>query len=102
MYINFARISQLYAKEGKDSNGKTIPRETLKYYLEHSPEFCGTAKSVRFKLIETPQGYMSSTDESAKSKVTTAMIFDYDMIKDNYNINLDITSGYAEEDEDKL
>ena len=45
---------------------------------------------------------MSSTDESAKSKVTTAMIFDYDMIKDNYNINLDITSGYAEEDEDKL
>lgn len=102
LYINFARISQLYAKEGKDSNGKTIPRETLKYYLEHSPEFCGTAKSVRFKLIETPQGYMSSTDESAKSKVTTAMIFDYDMIKDNYNINLDITSGYAEEDEDKL
>ena len=100
LYINFARISQLYAKEGKDANGKTIPRETLKYYLEHSPEFCGTAKSVRFTLIETPQGYISASEETKKSKVTTAMIFDYDMICENYNINLDVTTGKIDEEDD--
>ena len=104
LYINFARISQLYAKEGKDSNGKTIPRETLKYYLEHSPEFCGTAKSVRFTLIESPLGHMSASEETKKSKVTTAMIFDYDMVCENYNVNLDITTGKVddEDDEEKL
>lgn len=100
LYINFKRISQLYAKEGKDTNGKIIPRETLKYYLEHSPEFLGTAKSMRFKMIETPQGYTPADGESARSKVTTAMIFDYDMIKENYNIDIDIASGYDETDED--
>lgn len=100
LYINFARISQLYAKEGKDSNGKTIPRETLKYYLEHSPEFCGTAKSVRFTLIESPLGHMSASEETKKSKVTTAMIFDYDMICENYNINLDVTTGKVDDEDD--
>lgn len=101
LYINFKRISQLYAKEGKDAAGKTIPRETLKYYLEHSPEFLGTAKSMRFKMIETPQGYTPADGESARSKVTTAMIFDYSMIKDNYNIDIDIASGYNDAEDDE-
>ena len=101
LYINFSRISQLYAKEGRDTAGKTIPRETLKYYLEHTPEFLGTAKSMRFKLIETPQGYTPSDGDTAKSKVTTAMIFDYDMIKENYNIDIDISSGYTENDDEE-
>lgn len=99
LYINFNRISQLYAKEGKDANGKIIPRETLKYYLEHSPEFLGTARSMRFKMIESPQGYTPADGESARSKVTTAMIFDYDMIKENYNIDIDISRGYDEDDD---
>ncbi len=101
LYINFSRISQLYAKEGRDTAGKTIPRDTLKYYLEHSPEFLGTAKSMRFKMIETPQGYTPSDGDTAKSKVTTAMIFDYDMIKENYNIDIDISSGYTENDDEE-
>lgn len=91
----------MYAKEGKDAAGKTIPRETLKYYLEHSPEFLGTAKSMRFKMIETPQGYTPADGESARSKVTTAMIFDYSMIKDNYNIDIDIASGYNDAEDDE-
>ena len=99
LYINFSRISQLYAKESRDGNGKTIPRETLKYYLEHSPEFCGTAKSVRFTLIESPSGLMSS-GESKKSRVTTAMIFDYKMICENHNINLNVTTGNVNDDEE--
>ena len=73
----------------------------MKYYLEHSPEFLGTAKSMRFKMIETPNGYAPSDGDTAKSKVTTAMIFDYDMIKDNYNIDIDISSGYTENDDEE-
>lgn len=97
LYINFSRIAQLYQKDGKDSNGKTIPKESLKYYLEHSKEFLGTAKSMRFKVIENPQGFVPTNDDHAKSKVTTAMIFDYEEIKENYNIDIEITAGYSEE-----
>ena len=56
---------------------------------------------MRFKMIETPQGYTPSVGDTAKSKVTTAMIFDYDMIKENYNIDIDISSGYTENDDDE-
>ena len=49
-----------------------IPRDSLKYYLEHSPEFIGTAKSMRFKLLEN-KTYVSSNPETGKSRVTTAM-----------------------------
>lgn len=93
LYINFQRISSLYEKEGRESGGKTIPRETLKYYLEHSPEFMGTAKCMRFKLIENASGYISSNPAVGKTKVTTAMIFDYDAIKESYGIDIDV-SGY--------
>ena len=95
LYIAIQRVSQLYEKEGRETNGRVIPRETLKYYLEHSPEFIGTAKSVRFRLIENSQGYVNPNPETAKSRVTTAMIFDYDALKENYGLNLDI-SGYYE------
>ncbi len=97
LYINFQRISQLYEKEGRESGGKTIPRETLKYYLEHSPEFLGTAKSMRFKLIENASGYVPSNPEQAKTKVTTAMIFDYDAIKEAYSIDIEVGAYQSEE-----
>lgn len=97
LYINFSRIAQLYAKEGRDSNGKIIPKETLKYYLEHSQEFLGTCRSMRFKVIENAQGY-TPDDDRARSKVTTAMIFDYNAIRENYNIDIDINPIYSEDD----
>ena len=97
LYINFSRIAQLYAKEGRDSNGKIIPKETLKYYLEHSQEFLGTCRSMRFKVIENAQGY-TPDDDRARSKVTTAMIFDYNAILENYNIDIDINPIYSEDD----
>ena len=87
--------SALYMKEGKDVNGKVIPRDSLKYYLEHSPEFIGTAKSMRFKLLEN-KTYVSSNPETGKSRVTTAMVFDYDALKVNYGIDLDISTDTLE------
>lgn len=94
IYLAFQRISALYMKEGKDVNGKVIPRDSLKYYLEHSPEFVGTAKSMRFKLLENK--YVSSNPETGKSRVTTAMVFDYDALKVSYGIDLDISTEALE------
>lgn len=99
LLINFKRIASLYQKEGKDAQGKTIPTETLRYYLEHSPEFMGTCEKVKFKLMENQQGWTPQEAEKTKVKVTTAMVFDYDSIVSNYGINLDISTGYIDEDE---
>ena len=94
LYLNFRRTSQLYAIESKSAGRKVIPSDTLKYYLEHSPEYVGTLNSWRFKQIETSSGYMSSKLE----KISTAMVFDYSMLKENYDINLDVMQGYQEDE----
>lgn len=96
--INFPRLAHLYAAEGKATDSKTIPRDTLKYYLTHSPEFLGTAKSMRFRMIENVSGYMAEDNECGKSKVTTSMVFDYDAIREAYGIDIDVARGYKEED----
>lgn len=97
--INFPRLAHMYAAEGKAIDGKTIPRDTLKYYLEHSPEFLGTAKSMRFRVIENVSGYFAEDQECGKSKVTTSMIFDYEAIRESYGIDIDIARGYKEEED---
>lgn len=99
LFINFKRLSSLYVKEGKDCVGKTIPADSLKYYLENSAEFVGRAKSVRFRLIETPTGYTPSSPDAGQSKVTTAMVFDYDALKENYDIDLDVEQGYKDDND---
>lgn len=99
LFLNYSRVAQLYAREGRESGGKVIPRETLKYYLEHSPEFMGTAKSVRFRMIESPSGYMPSNPDTGQSKVTTAMIFDYEAIVESYGIDINVSSGYRDDDD---
>ena len=90
LFLSFSRVASLYSKETRDSGSKSIPAESLKFYLEKSDEFLGTAKSVRFKMVDTPQGYIGAT--SSKTKVTTAMIFDYDAIIDKYGIDIDIVT----------
>ena len=92
--------SALYIREGKDCAGKTIPADTLKYYLENSAEYVGRAKSVRFRLIENQQGYTPLNPDAGQSKVTTAMVFDYDALTENYGIDLDIDQGYKEDEDE--
>lgn len=98
LFLSFSRVASLYSKETRDSGSKSIPAESLKFYLEKSDEFCGTAKSVRFKMVDTPQGYIGAT--SMKTKVTTAMIFDYDAIVERYGIDIDIVSGAVDDEPD--
>ena len=97
LFLSFSRVASLYSKETRDSGNKSIPAESLKFYLEKSDEFLGTAKSIRFRMVDTPQGYIGAT--SSKSKVTTAMIFDYDAIIEKYGIDIDIVTDQSASDD---
>lgn len=101
LFVNFKRIAQLYSKEGKESGGKIIPKDSLRYYLANSPEFCGTALSMRFRKIENQAGYAPSNPDSGSSTVNTAMIFDYDMLLQNYDISLDVETGFHDDVEEE-
>ena len=67
------------------------------YYLENSKEYMGKKTSVRFKNIQrgvevqkietTPTGGISYKKTSTPD---IALCFDYKMIKDTYNINLEV------------
>lgn len=67
------------------------------YYLENSKEYMGKKNSVRFKNIQrgvevqkietTPTGGISYKKTSTPD---IALCFDYKMIKDTYNINLEV------------
>lgn len=98
LFVNFKRVAGLYQKEGRESQGKTLPSDTLKYYLEHSSEFVGTCEKVKFKLIENQTGY--TNPNAPKTKVTTAMVFDYDALVDNYGISLDVLTSPGSDDDD--
>ncbi len=100
LYINFERLASLYAQENRATNGKTIPKNSLRYYLQKAPEFMGTANGCRFKLIESTQGYIPTTETNTKSRVLKAMIFDYDKLVEKYNINIEIED--FKEDEPKF
>lgn len=76
LYINFQKIVQVVYQ---NSPQKLIPKETMKHYLEHCPEYLGTLKSMRFKV-----------QNSNLSKVNSAMIFNYNLLKENYSINLEL------------
>ena len=92
LYIVFPRLSALYMKEGKEIDGKVIPRDSLKYYLEQSPEFIGTVKGMRFKIVENPNNMSSTNTSVGKTWNTAAMVFDYEAIKAGYGIDLDISN----------
>jgi len=95
LFINFNRLSSLYWKECKDMQ-HAIPKESLKYYLEHSPEYLGTILAMKFKQPDNQLGYAPSDPSMAKTRTTTAMVFDYDAIVDNYGISLEIATGFRD------
>lgn len=97
LFLNFNRPSMLYSKEVRESGSKGIPRDTLKYYLEHSREYIGTLKSERFYVIDTAGGFVRNGGN--KSKPYMAMVFDYEKIEELYGISLEVSMNNVDEDE---
>ena len=50
--------------------------------------------SMKFKHIDNQLGYTPQDPNLAKTRTTTAMVFDYDAIVDNYGISLEIATGF--------
>lgn len=106
LQISFSRIAQLYLENGRQTGEKRIPKDSLKYYLEHSAEYRGMMKSVKFKSIETPTGLViektgANSRVETKVIVNTAMVFDYELIQENYDINIDISMGSTDDENDE-
>ena len=97
------RIFMLYKKFAKQVGDSALPTESLKYYLENSKEYMGNKNSVRFKNIQRGVEVttrVERTDGRDEFKKTTmveqAMCFDYEMIVNSYNINLEVDTGIEE------
>lgn len=103
LYIRPSRVFQLYQKQYRSLGETCLPRTSLKYYLENSKEYLGIKNSMRFKFIVKGQEVretVTNADHSETSSVVAsqfdrAMCFDYEAIKNNYNIDI---NSYVEED----
>ena len=94
------RVFMLYKKFGRQVGDSILPEGSLLYYLENSKEYMGKKNSERFrniqhgieqtKAVETPTG---GIEYKKISTVDQALCFDYDMIMENYGINLEVEIG---------
>jgi DNA primase catalytic core len=94
------RIFMLYKKFSRQVGDTALPPESLKFYLENAKEYLGVKNSVRFKNIvkgvemtkvipvtgSSPQVIKTST-------VDQAMCFDYELLAENYGVNLEIDNS---------
>lgn len=97
LYLLVKRIFPLYKKNGKSMGDSTLPTESLRFYLENSKEYIGYKQSVKFKNISNAvDSTVSSTNSAGQftvlktSHTDWALCFDYEMIAENYGINLEV------------
>ena len=102
LYLRYSRIFQLYKMHGRQVNEVLIPPQSLVYYLENSPAYFGKKKSWRYKVIingieqteerrDSTNGFVKYVKKYGFDQV---MCFDYDMLKESYDINLEDTTSY--------
>lgn len=109
LFLKYKRIFELYQLHGKKIGETLLPKTSLAYYLENSSAYLGHKKSVRFKNIIKGQQQLSavqtngSTSFADESTVEQAYCFDYDMLKEQYGVNLEVSTAsiYAEVAEEK-
>lgn len=107
LLMSFNNVQPGYSKECKSTGSKVLPKDSLKYYLENSKEYIGTKRAERFKRLQNPHsGYVKALSQPEGTPtqyayvVTTAMVFDYDMIQERYNIAIDEFSSAEEYESD--
>lgn len=101
LYLLVKRIFPLYKKNGKSMGDATLPTESLRFYLENSKEYLGYKQAVKFKNISNVvDGNMQSRDGTGQVQVLKtshtdwALCFDYEMIAENYGINLELETEH--------
>lgn len=104
LYLCTKRVLMLYSKNGKAVGDKTLPRESLRFYLENSKEFIGIKQAVRFKnFVNEAESSMTMKNPSGTatraetSRVDWALCFDYEKLVEKYQINLEVEVLPADE-----
>ena len=103
LLLNHSRIFHLYKIHGQRSKENVLPMKTLEYYLMNSKEYLGRKNSVSFKVEENKKIVEDKEEpvmgappvKTIKRRITTAMVFDYDLL----NISILNASKSDEEEE---
>ena len=90
-----SRLFTLYGIHLQKTHEKVIPENTLKYYLENSPEYLGKMNSVRFAAVENVKDWPRKFNENdfqsqprLSEKPVQAFCLDYESVESAYGINL--------------
>lgn len=103
LYMQTSRIFNLYRKEGRKTDEKTLPTDALKYYLAYSAAYLGQ-KVVRFIVFRNGYPVLDSAKQNkhgnpAKlSQSARSYYFDYQKLVDQFGINL-VTGDSDDEEE---
>ena len=91
LLLYFGPAADLYTMHSKTLGVRYLPKSSLQEYLKKSDEFMGTKSGVRF-LPHLGVGGGINENEGAQSKVTSAMVFDYTLLKEKYEISLSMSA----------
>lgn len=103
LYMQTSRIFNLYRKEGRKTDEKTLPTDALKYYLANSAAYLGQ-KVVRFIVFRNGYPVLDSAKQNkhgnpAKlSQSARSYYFDYQKLVNQFGINL-VTGDSDDEEE---
>ena len=95
LYLRHTRIFQLYKMHGRYVNEALLPPASLQHYLENTDAYIGRKQSIRFKNIVN--GVQTRIEVIEKGQVTTrpvtavdqALVFDYDLLVNQFGLNLE-------------
>lgn len=102
LYLRYKRVFELYQLHCKKTGESLLAKSSLPFYMEHSPAFLGKKRAFRFKNVI--QGYTQASIPDGQSTLSTESVldqtycFDYDMIVEQYGVNLDVVYGLTNED----
>lgn len=90
-----SRLFAMYTLHLQRTHEKVIPENTLKYYIENSPEYIGKMNSVRFASVENvkdwPRQYelkIPNCQPRLSEKPVQAYCMDFDAVEAAYGTNL--------------
>ena len=90
-----SRMFALYALHLQKTREKVIPENTLKYYLENSPEYIGKVNSVRFASVENVKDWPRQFSAKCyqyqprlSEKPVQAFCLDFEAVEAAYGVSL--------------
>ena len=95
LFMNPNRIFGLYAQQKRSANEKKLPKDSLKYYLKNSAEYLGQQQKRFRRNMKNLQEKESVKYLPGDGTVALeyerpyAWCFDYDMLRNNVELNLE-------------